>query len=75
MASEAARTDGMPKLYGTPEVVAERLEVVRGMGINHIISNFGFPGLPHEKTMRSLELFATRVMPQFKDVPAGTTAG
>jgi alkanesulfonate monooxygenase SsuD/methylene tetrahydromethanopterin reductase-like flavin-dependent oxidoreductase (luciferase family) len=75
MATEAARTGGMPKLYGTPEVVAERLEAVRGMGIKHIISNFGFPGLPHEKTMRSLELFATHVMPHFKEVPTGATAG
>ena len=73
--TEAARTGGMPKLYGTPEVVAERLEAVRGMGIKHIISNFGFPGLPHEKTMRSLELFATHVMPHFKEVPTGATAG
>ena len=75
MASEASRTGGIPKLYGTPEVVAERLEIVRDLGIKHIISNFGFPGLPHEKTMRSLELFATRVMPLFKETPATVTAG
>ena len=74
MASEAARTGGVPSLYGTPEVVAERLEVVRGMGINHIISNFGFPGLPHEKTLRSLELFASEVMPHFEQATTGAAA-
>ena len=67
MATEAARTAGMPKLHGTAEVVVERLELVRGMGVNHIFSNFGFPGLAHEKTMRSMELFARDVMPLFKD--------
>ncbi len=64
----------MPSLYGTPEVVAERLEVVRSMGINHIISNFGFPGLPHEKTLRSLELFASEVMPHFEQATTGAAA-
>ncbi len=70
MSDEAARTAGMPKLYGTPEVVAERLEHIRSLGINHIFSAFGFPGLPHEKTLRSMELFATRVMPYFKEAAA-----
>ena len=71
MATEAARTGGIPSLYGTPDVVAERLEVIREMGIKHIISNFGFPGLPHEKTLRSLELFATKVLPQIEQASTG----
>ena len=68
--------DVLPTLRGTPEVVAERIEEVRGLGINHIFGYFGFPGLPHEKVMRSIEMFATEVMPRFRDAPAeASTAG
>ena len=70
MSSEAKRTGGIPSLIGTPEVVAENLEKIRSLGINHIFSAFGFPGLPQEKTLRSMELFATEVMPHFKEAPA-----
>ena len=51
-------------------MVIEAMQAVKDAGIEHIFSNFGFPGLPHEKTMRSLELFATKVMPHFKEAPA-----
>ena len=61
---------GLPPLRGTPDVVIERLKAVQEAGINHIFGSFGFPGLPHEKVMRSMELFATKVMPHFKEVPA-----
>jgi len=59
---------GLPPLRGTPEVVTERLKLVQQQGINHIFGSFGFPGLPHEKVMRSIELFATEVMPHFREV-------
>ena len=57
---------GLPPLVGTPEVVAERLKATQAAGINHVFGNFGFPGLPHEKVMRSIELFAKEVMPEFQ---------
>jgi alkanesulfonate monooxygenase SsuD/methylene tetrahydromethanopterin reductase-like flavin-dependent oxidoreductase (luciferase family) len=60
---------GLPPLRGTPEVVIERLKFVQAQGINHIFGSFGFPGLPHEKVMRSIEMFATQVMPHFRDTP------
>ena len=60
---------GLPPLRGTPDIVIEAMKAVQDAGINHIFSNFGFPGLPHSKTMRSLELFATKVMPHFKEAP------
>ena len=60
---------GLPPLRGTPEVVVERLKQVQEAGINHVFGNFGFAGLPHEKVMRSIELFATEVMPHFQEVP------
>lgn len=60
---------GLPPLRGTPEVVVERLRHTQEAGINHVFGAFGFPGLPHEKVMRSIELFASQVMPQFREVP------
>ena len=57
---------GILPLRGTPEVVAERIENIRSMGVNHIFGSFGFPGLPHEKVLRSIEMFTTKVMPHFK---------
>ncbi len=60
---------GLPPLRGTPEVVVERLKETQAAGINHVFGAFGFPGLPHEKVMRSIELFATQVMPHFQEVP------
>jgi hypothetical protein len=50
-------------------VVAERLKETQEAGINHVFGNFGFAGLPHWKVMRSIELFATEVMPHFKEAP------
>ncbi|PKB82834.1 MAG: hypothetical protein BZY88_03575 [SAR202 cluster bacterium Io17-Chloro-G9] len=59
---------GLPPLRGTPEVVIERLHQLQEHGINHIFGSFGFPGLPQEKVMRSIEMFATHVLPHFKEV-------
>ena len=69
------RHAGLPPLRGTPEVVAERLKQVQEAGINHVFGNFGFAGLPHSKVMRSIELFATEVMPHFQDAPVAASAG
>ena len=60
---------GLPPLVGTPEVVIERLKDTQAAGINHVFGNFGFPGLPHEKVLRSIELFTKEVMPNFREVP------
>jgi alkanesulfonate monooxygenase SsuD/methylene tetrahydromethanopterin reductase-like flavin-dependent oxidoreductase (luciferase family) len=60
---------GLPPLRGTPEVVIEQLKQTQAAGIEHVFGNFGFPGLPHEKVMRSIELFAKEVMPHFRGAP------
>ena len=57
---------GLPPLVGTPEVVIERLKATQAAGINHVFGNFGFPGLPHEKVLRSIEMFAKEVLPEFQ---------
>jgi alkanesulfonate monooxygenase SsuD/methylene tetrahydromethanopterin reductase-like flavin-dependent oxidoreductase (luciferase family) len=64
---------GLPPLRGTPEVVSERLKMVQEQGIQHIFGSFGFPGLPHEKVMRSIEMFATQVMPHFRTPAVAVT--
>ena len=62
---------GLPPLRGTPEVVIERLKIVQEQGIQRIFGSFGFPGLPHDKVLRSIEMFATQVMPHFREAPVG----
>ncbi len=73
MVAEARRTSGIPALRGTPEVVSERLEQIKELGINHIFGSFGFPGLAREKAIRSIEMFASDVMPHFSQAPAGVS--
>ena len=60
----------LPRLFGTPEVVCQGLEQIREAGFNHVFGSFEFPGLPHEKALRSIELFAAEVMPNFREAPA-----
>jgi len=62
---------GLPPLRGTPEVVSERLKIVQEQGIHRIFGSFGFPGLPHDKVLRSIEMFATQVMPHLREAPVG----
>jgi len=62
---------GLPPLRGTPDVVIERLKIVQEQGIQRIFGSFGFPGLPHDKVLRSIEMFATQVMPHFRTAPVG----
>ena len=73
MRADSARSGILP-LRGTPDVVAERIAVMRERGINRIFGTFGAPGLPHEKVMRSIEMFATQVMPQFREEPTEVLA-
>jgi hypothetical protein len=43
-------------------VVAEKISRYAALNIDNLQLNMNF-GAPHEQVMRSLELFATRVMP------------
>lgn len=56
-------------LFGTPEQVAERLwEYHEVIGMNYVNCSFSFGSLPQARVLRSMELFATKVMPQFRAV-------
>jgi alkanesulfonate monooxygenase SsuD/methylene tetrahydromethanopterin reductase-like flavin-dependent oxidoreductase (luciferase family) len=51
-------------LAGTPESVRERLlQQIEVSGINFVLTRFAFGDLPYEHSSRSVELFATDVMP------------
>lgn len=58
---------GTAKLVGSPDTVAERIVELREMGITSIFGPVGLPAMPQEKLDRSLELFATEVLPRFRD--------
>ncbi|MFQ5933807.1 MAG: LLM class flavin-dependent oxidoreductase, partial [Dehalococcoidia bacterium] len=54
-------------LVGSPERVAERIHEHQELcGLDHLLMGFAHTGVPQRKTLRNLELFATKVMPLFK---------
>lgn len=56
-------------IFGPPEFCIERIEFLRGMGFEDIIFFINFGGIEHKQVMRSLERFASQVMPHFKKEP------
>ncbi len=55
-------------LAGPPEHVVEQVQELRDVcGIDNLITFMDAGGVPHDKIMRSLELFGTKVMPAFKE--------
>ena len=63
--AKSAEKLGILPLVGTPEVVCERIEVLRTLGINAIRGNFGKAGLDAGKMHQCMHLFAEEVMPHF----------
>jgi alkanesulfonate monooxygenase SsuD/methylene tetrahydromethanopterin reductase-like flavin-dependent oxidoreductase (luciferase family) len=58
-------------LVGTPEYVAEKIHELRDeINLEHLLLWTTHPGLEHRNAMRSLELFASEVMPLFVAEPA-----
>jgi alkanesulfonate monooxygenase SsuD/methylene tetrahydromethanopterin reductase-like flavin-dependent oxidoreductase (luciferase family) len=54
--------------FGSPDRVIERIKLyVERCGTNHWMAEMKFGGMPHEKAMRSMELFAKHVMPAFRE--------
>ena len=58
-------------LVGTPDTVSRQMErLVEGTPVRWLFA-WTYNGLtPHDKIMRSLELFATKVLPRFAGAPA-----
>ena len=53
-------------LAGPPEHMVEQVHELREVcGIENLIAFMDAGGLPHDKIMRSIELFCTKAMPEF----------
>ena len=53
-------------LFGTPDYVAGKIEELRSeLNLQHLQVWSNFPGIPHEKVMRSVKKFTEEVMPRF----------
>ena len=55
-------------LFGTLEIVAEKLDrLTQCTGMTYLNCTFALGQIPQRKVLRSMELFATKVMPHFRD--------
>lgn len=53
-------------LMGSPQTVGEKVATLQSWGVDELIVFSSFGGMPQDRTCRSLELFAERVMPEFR---------
>jgi alkanesulfonate monooxygenase SsuD/methylene tetrahydromethanopterin reductase-like flavin-dependent oxidoreductase (luciferase family) len=52
------------QLVGTPDDCVQKLEELQGLtGLDHLITEFAFGGLPHGEAERGMRLFAEKVLP------------
>jgi len=54
-------------IVGDVDHVCRKVERYKKAGLDHFISLMQADRIPHAKVMRSIELFATEVMPRFRD--------
>jgi alkanesulfonate monooxygenase SsuD/methylene tetrahydromethanopterin reductase-like flavin-dependent oxidoreductase (luciferase family) len=54
-------------LIGSPETVAAKIAELQAAGAGEVACWMNFGGLPREKVRRSMRLFASEVMPRFRD--------
>ena len=54
-------------LFGTPDQVADHIEILRDSGVEKLIFFINYGGIENQKVLDSLELFAKEVMPRFAD--------
>ena len=51
---------------GDPEQIVAKIHALQDSGIGYFGCNFSFGGMPQDKVLKSMELFAREVMPAFK---------
>jgi alkanesulfonate monooxygenase SsuD/methylene tetrahydromethanopterin reductase-like flavin-dependent oxidoreductase (luciferase family) len=56
-------------MAGSPDTCVEKLKMYEALGVDHFIV-YGAIGTDHARTMKSLRLFAERVMPHFRTAAA-----
>jgi len=59
-------TLGGVALAGTPRAVLEYMEEYVATGANYFVCSFQWGDITHENAMRSIELFASEVMPRYR---------
>lgn len=52
-------------VIGTPQQCAANIAELQAQGVEYFGCNFAMGGIPHDKVMRSMQLFADEVMPKF----------
>ena len=56
-------------IAGSPETVTERLrESCKDLGVGHLMLLLQLGNLSHERTMRNVEVVATKVLPHLQDL-------
>jgi alkanesulfonate monooxygenase SsuD/methylene tetrahydromethanopterin reductase-like flavin-dependent oxidoreductase (luciferase family) len=59
------------QIVGTPDECLQQLaELHRLTGLNHLVTEFAFGGMPHDEAELNMRLFADRVMPVLQRDPA-----
>ena len=59
------------QIVGTPDdCLQQTAELQRLTGLDHLVTEFAFGGLPHEEAEMNMRLFADRVMPVLQKDPA-----
>jgi len=57
-------------LFGTPEYVCEKIEELQSeLNLQHLLVWSNFPGVEHDKVMKSVKLFSEKVIPRFAALP------
>ncbi len=55
-----------PFLFGGPAAVVDQIGALREAGVGIMDMAFTWPGISHEQQLRSMECFASRVIPQIR---------
>src|SRR5262249_15769050 len=64
------------QIVGTPDECLQQVrELHRLTGLDHLITEFAFGGMPHEESELNMRLFADRVMPVLQRDPAFASSG
>ena len=59
------------QVVGTPDDCIQQVaELQRLTGLDHLVTEFGFGGMPHHEAELNMRLFADRVMPALQHDPA-----
>jgi len=61
-------------LAGTPRAVLEYMEEYVTTGANYFVCSFQWGDISHADAMRSIELFATEVMPRYASTQSAARA-